>query len=112
MGSRSAGRRPWSFERYPYFQTCLSTSASFSAPAGTRPAFLHLIEPVIESTQLNVITDPMLEVADSVGHADEANTAVQIDRNGGLERPFLDAGPTPPLRLERLGKRLDRRDPE
>jgi hypothetical protein len=85
---------PWSLERYPYFQNMLVDQCFIvRAARALRPAFLHLIEPVIESTKLNVITDPMLEAADSAEHDDEATTAAQADRSG-LGRPFSDAGPT------------------
>lgn len=85
---------PWSFERYSYFQDMIIDQCIIvRAARALRPAFLHLIQPVIESTQLNVIINPMLEAADSVGQEDEATTAVQADRSG-LGRPFLDAGPT------------------
>lgn len=85
---------PWSFERYPYFHNMLIDQCSIlRAARALRPAFLHLIEPVLESTQLNLMTDPILDGVDSIEHADEAKTAEMTD-NGGLGRPFSDAGPT------------------
>jgi hypothetical protein len=85
---------PWNLERYPYFQDMLIDQCFIIRTARVlRPAFLHLIEPVIESTRLNVITEPMLQAGDSIEHANEATTAAQADR-GGLGRPFSDAGPT------------------
>ncbi|MFB9832831.1 hypothetical protein [Actinoallomurus acaciae] len=85
---------PWSFERYPYFHDMLIDQCFILRTARElRPAFLHLIEPVIESTQLNLMTDPILESADSMEPADEAKTAKMAD-NRGLGRPFSDAGPT------------------
>lgn len=85
---------PWSFERYPYFHNMLIDQCFIvRAARALRPAFLDLIEPVLESTQLNLMTGPILESADFIEHADEAKTA-KIADNAGLGRPFSDAGPT------------------
>ncbi len=85
---------PWSFERYPYFHDLLIDQCFILRTArALRPALIHLIEPVLESTELNSLTDPMLGSVASLEHADEAETAKMAD-HGGLGRPFSDAGPT------------------
>ncbi|MEV7648184.1 hypothetical protein [Arthrobacter sp. NPDC089319] len=85
---------PWSFERYPYFHDMLIDQCFIlRAARALRPAFLYLIEPVLESTDLNRITDTIVESVDSTEHADEVESATMADK-GGLGRPFSDAGPT------------------
>ncbi len=91
---RALAGDPWSFERYPYFQNMLIDQCFIlRAARALRPGFLHLIEPVLESTQLNRVAGPMLESVESSEHANEAETAQMADKRG-LGRPFSDAGLT------------------
>ncbi|MBD2763514.1 hypothetical protein IEE92_13350 [Kocuria sp. cx-116] len=85
---------PWSFERYPYFLNMLIDQCFIVRTAKSlRPDFLPLIEPVIESTNLNEMLDPMLAEADSIPALGELEVAESADRSG-MGRPFSDAGPT------------------
>jgi len=84
---------PWSFERYPYFENMLVDQCFIIRTAtALRPALLTVIEPVVQSTNLDALVGPMLETVAGMEPLDENATVDSADRSG-LGRPFSDAGP-------------------
>jgi hypothetical protein len=84
---------PWNFERYPYFLNMLIDQCFILRTAKSlRPPFLHLIQPVIESTGLDQMIEPMLSNFGGVPTPSEHEVADSADRIG-MGRPFSDAGP-------------------
>ncbi|WP_419703493.1 hypothetical protein [Promicromonospora sp. NFX87] len=94
---------PWSFERYPYFRNMLTDQCFILRTARSlRPAFLPLIEPIIASTGLNDLVEPMLANVESIPPLSEPEVAESADRSG-MGRPFSDAGPTRQYSWSALG---------
>ena len=85
---------PWSLSRYPYFENMLIDQAHIMRVAqSVRPEALKIVEPVIESTQLDQILRPMLASVGSIPEMSEDEVTAATDRQR-IGRPFSDAGQT------------------
>lgn len=82
----------WSFERYPHFENMVVDQCFIiRTAAALRPALLSVIDPVVQSTNLDALVEPMLETVAGVEPLDERASVDSADRSG-LGRPFSDVG--------------------
>lgn len=85
---------PWSFERYPYFLNMLTDQCHILRTArALRPGLLLGIQSVVDSTNLDAMTEPILASAAHLPPPSESEVAASAARSG-IGRPFADAGPT------------------
>lgn len=85
---------PWDLEKHSYFSEMVTYQSLVLRNArAVRPSYLACIEPVIASTNLNEIVEPILAGVTEYPASSEQDLAQMAD-NTGMGRPFSDAGPT------------------